>query len=101
MPTFWTLQNKHVIKQNKKKQKHMWKIGALHMQNVVIPRVGYRASFHEECSQHHGHKGDLEKMPMPCGAIGKRAQVILVWVRASGVENTSHPRRLGVIRVRP
>ena len=36
-----------------------------------------------------------------CGTIGERAQVILVWVRASGHGNASHPRRLGVTRVRP
>ena len=36
-----------------------------------------------------------------CGAIGKRAQVILVWVRAPGCGNTSHPQELGVTRVRP
>jgi hypothetical protein len=28
-------------------------------------------------------------------------QVILVWVRASGIKNASHPRRLRVTRVRP
>ena len=36
-----------------------------------------------------------------CGAIGERAQVILVWVRARGVGNVSHPWRLGVMRIRP
>ena len=40
-------------------------------------------------------------MPEICGAIGKRAQLILVWVRALGVGNASHPWRLGVTRVRP
>ena len=38
----------------------------------------------KECSQHHGHKGDPEVMPGTCGAIGERAQVILVWIRAPG-----------------
>ena len=36
-----------------------------------------------------------------CGANGEKAQVILMWVRAPGVGNASHPRDLGVIRVRP
>ena len=36
-----------------------------------------------------------------CGTIGERAQVILVWMRASGVGNASHPQRLGVIRIKP
>ena len=39
--------------------------------------------------------------PGTCGTIGEKAQVILVWMRAGGVGNASHPRRLGVIRVRP
>ena len=43
-----------------------------------------RASLFEECSQHHGHKGDPRVMPGTCGAIGERAQVILVWMRAPG-----------------
>ena len=40
-------------------------------------------------------------MPTTCGTIGKRAQVILVWVRAPGRGNASHPYELGVTRVRP
>ena len=51
----------------------------------------------EECSQHHGHKGDPGVTPGTCGAIGERAQVILVCVRAPGrwerlppMEITSH-----------
>jgi hypothetical protein len=39
--------------------------------------------------------------PETSSAIGERAQVILVWVRAPGVENTFHPHKLGVMRVRP
>ena len=39
--------------------------------------------------------------PGTCGVIGERAQVILVWVRAPGVGNASHPQRLRVTRVRP
>ena len=38
----------------------------------------------EECLQHHGHKGDPGVTPGTCGAIGERAQVILVWVKAPG-----------------
>ena len=43
-----------------------------------------RAPLLEECPQHHGHKGDPGVTPGTCGAIGERAQVILVWVRSSG-----------------
>ena len=59
------------------------------------------ASFLEECPQHHGHKGDPGVTPKTYGAISERAQVILVWVRASRRGNASYPRRLGVTRVRP
>ena len=53
------------------------------------------------CPKHHGHKGDPGVTPGTCGAGGEKAQVILVWVRAPGVGNASHPWRLGVMRVRP
>jgi hypothetical protein len=43
------------------------------------------APLHEECPQHHGHKGDPEVTPRTCGAIGERDQVIMMWVRAPGV----------------
>ena len=43
-----------------------------------------RAPLLKECPQHHGHKGDPGVTPGTCGAIGERAQVILVWVRAPG-----------------
>ena len=43
-----------------------------------------RAALLEECPQHHGHKGDPGVTPGTCGAIGERAQVILVWLRAPG-----------------
>ena len=62
---------------------------------------GCRAPLHEECPQHHEHKGDLGVAPKTCGAIGERAQVILVWMRASVVENICHPWRLEITRVRP
>ena len=45
---------------------------------------------HEECLQHHGHKGDPGVTLGTCSAIGERAQVILMWVRALGIENASH-----------
>jgi len=44
-----------------------------------------RAPLHEECPQHHGHKGDPGVTPGTCGAIGERDQVILMWVRAPGI----------------
>ena len=59
-----------------------------------------RALLLEECPQHHGHNGDPRVMPKTCAAIGERAQVILVWVRAPGHGNASHPQKLGVTRVR-
>ena len=59
------------------------------------------APLHRECLKHHGHKGDPGVTTRICGAIGERSQVILVWVRAPGVENASHPQRLEVTRVRP
>jgi hypothetical protein len=34
---------------------------------------------------------------MICGAIGERAYVILVWVKAPNIENASHPQRLGIM----
>jgi hypothetical protein len=60
-----------------------------------------RAPLHKGCPKHQGHKGDPGVTPGTCGAGGEKAQVILVWVRAPGVGNASHPRRLGVTRVRP
>src|SRR6202022_1668765 len=60
-----------------------------------------RAPLHEECPKHNGHKGDPGVTHGTCGAVGERAQVILVWARAPGVGNASHPRRLGCTRVRP
>ena len=45
-------------------------------------RIHCRAPLLEECPQHHGHKGDPGVTLGTCGAIGGKAQVILVWVRA-------------------
>jgi hypothetical protein len=53
------------------------------------------------CPKHHGHKGDPGVTPGTCGAGGEKDPVILVWVRALGVGNASHPQRLGVMRVSP
>ena len=39
--------------------------------------------------------------PGTCGAVGEKAQVIVVWVRAPSIGNASHPWRLGGMRVRP
>jgi hypothetical protein len=60
-----------------------------------------RAPLHKGCPKHQGHKGDPGVTPGTCGAGGEKAQVILVRVRFPGVGNASHPRRLGVMRVRP
>jgi hypothetical protein len=53
------------------------------------------------CPKHQGHKGDPGVTPGTCSAGGEKPQVILVWVRALGVGNASHPWRLGVMRERP
>jgi hypothetical protein len=60
-----------------------------------------RAPLQKGCPKHQGHKGDPGVTPGTCGASCEKAQVILVWVRAPGVGNASHPRILGVMRVRP
>ena len=54
----------------------------------------------EECPKHHGHKGDLRVKPKTCSAIGEKAQVILVLMKALAIGNASHPQRLRVTRVR-
>jgi hypothetical protein len=60
-----------------------------------------RAPLHKGCPKHQGHKGDPGVTPGTCGADGEKAQMILVWVRAPGVGNASHQRRLGFMRERP
>jgi len=40
----------------------------------------YHAPLHEECVKHHGHKGDPGVTPGTCGAVGERAQMILMWI---------------------
>jgi hypothetical protein len=59
-----------------------------------------RAPLHEECTQHHEHKKDPGVTPRTCGAIGEGPSDPSVG-EGPGIENTSHPRRLGVTRVRP
>jgi hypothetical protein len=68
-----------------------------------IPFVGGEcyAPFHMESPKHHGHKASPGVTHVICGAVGERAAVILMWVRAPGVGNVSHPRRLEITRVRP
>jgi len=44
-----------------------------------------------ECLQHHLHKENPGVTPKICGAIGERAQMIVVWVRAQGIEIVSQP----------
>jgi hypothetical protein len=68
--------------------------------NIQILWGNCRAPVHKECPKHHGHKGGPGLAPGTCDAVGERAQVILMWVRAPGVGNASHSRRLGVARVR-
>ena len=54
--------------------------------NMGYVRLHYRTPLHEQCPKHHGHKGDPTVTPITCGAVGERAQVILVWVRARALE---------------
>jgi hypothetical protein len=68
--------------------------------NFVSFKTCCRAPLHEKCPKHHGHKRDPGMTPGVYGDIDERAQVILVWVRALGIENASHLQRLGVMRVR-
>ena len=42
----------------------------------------YHAPHLDKCFQHYEHKGDTRVTLVTCGAIGERAQVSLVWVRA-------------------
>jgi hypothetical protein len=51
----------------------------------VLDQSICRAPLHEECPQHHGHKGDPGVTPGTCDAIGERDQVTLMWVRAPGI----------------
>lgn len=39
---------------------------------------GVLRPLHEDCPQHHGHKGDTGVTPDTYGAIGEKAQVIVV-----------------------
>ena len=64
-------------------QNEAWSKRITDMQ-AQIPEVHCRASLLEECPQHHGHKRNPGVTPGTCGAIGERAQVILVWVRGPG-----------------
>ena len=59
-------------------------LGMVQIVSAVVEAGDCRAPLLEECPQHHGHKGDPGVTPGTCGAIGERAQVILVWVRAPG-----------------
>ena len=54
------------------------------------------APLHMKCPKHQGYKGDPGVTPETGGTIGEMAQVILVWMRAPSVGNTSYPFRLGV-----
>jgi hypothetical protein len=67
----------------------------------VLHGLHCRAPLHKGCPKHQGHKRDPGVTLGTCGASGEKAQVILVWVRAPGVGNASHPRRLRVMRERP
>ena len=65
-------------------QVQQYEAAARLLQDAPVAHHRCRAPLLEECPQHHGHKGDPEVTPGTCGAIGEKAQVILVWVRAPG-----------------
>lgn len=58
---------------------------------VFVPGNESCVSLHKEFLKYHWHKGDPKVTPRTCVAIGERAPVILMWIRASGVEIASHP----------
>jgi hypothetical protein len=62
--------------------------------------VECHAHLHEECLKHHGHRKS-KITPGICGTVGERAQAIIMWVKALGIENTSHPQSSIVKKVRP
>jgi hypothetical protein len=74
------------------------KVGGFARVLVVNPLC--RAPLQMGCPKHHGHKGDPGVTPRTCGADGKKAQVIQVWVRAPNVGNASHPQGLGILMER-
>jgi hypothetical protein len=76
-------------------------IGLSFQQMFILIHLKMLRTSPKGCLKHHGHKGDPRVTPGTCGAGGEKAQVILVWVRAPGVGNASHPRGLGVMRIRP
>jgi hypothetical protein len=46
------------------------------------------------------YKGDPGVTHETYSAVDERAQMVIVWLKARGVRNDSHPQRLGVTRVR-
>ena len=60
-----------------------------------------RAPLLEECLQHHRYKEDPRVMLGTCGAIGERAQVILMWMRALGRWERLSPTKTRNHEVRP
>jgi hypothetical protein len=68
---------------------------------IALSEQHCRAPLQKACLKHHKHNEDLRVTPGTCGADGEKAQMIIVWVRASGVGNTSHARGLGVTKARP
>jgi hypothetical protein len=48
----------------------------------------YRTFLRKECPKHHGHNGDPTIIHEICGTVGEEA---LVWMKALGVGNASHP----------
>ena len=63
---------------------------------AIIIKFIFCAPLHEECPKYCGHKGDPGLTSETCDAICESTQMILLWVRALGVENASHPWRLEI-----
>ena len=77
-------------------------LGLCHkIHQIHIVRVHQSRTSSKGCPKHPGYKVDPGVTPGTCGANGEKAQVILVWVRAPRVGNTSHPWGLRIMGVRP
>jgi len=71
------------------------------MSILNVTMVVYCAPLHKRCHKQYGHKRDPIVTPGICRANGERAQMIIVWVRAPGVGNASHPQEQEVMRIKP
>ena len=78
----------------------------MHVLNVPIFVEKYEViccftSIHEECLQHHGHKGDPIVTFGTYSTEGEKTQVILIRVKAPSIEIASYPRSWGQVDIFP